>query len=61
MAYIVSVINCMAYRSLSWRTLYEATYGFTPVVMNLMEFEFWQPIIILDENTQFPEYRKIFG
>ena len=26
-----------------------------------MEFKFWEPIIILDDKTQIPESRKIFG
>ena len=26
-----------------------------------MEFEFWEPILILDDKTQFTESRKIFG
>ena len=26
-----------------------------------MEFEFWEPILILYDNTQFPESHNIFG
>ena len=32
MAYSVAIINCMAHLSLSWRTLHEAAYSFTPDV-----------------------------
>ena len=54
------VFNCMAHRSFSWRNQCDAAYVFTPDVAQLMEFELWEPIIILDEKTQFPESRKIF-
>ena len=26
-----------------------------------MDFEFWEPILILDDETQFPEPHYIFG
>ena len=61
MAYVVSILNYMAHISLSWRTPHEAAYGFTPDVAHLMEFEFWEPIQILDDKTQFPDSREIFG
>ena len=51
----------MAHRSLPWRTSHKASYGFTYGVSHLMEFEFWEPIIIIDENTQFTESHNIFG
>ena len=61
MAYVISILNCMAHRSLSWSTSHEATYGFTLDVTHLMKFEFWEPIIILDNKTQFTESHNIFG
>ena len=41
MASVVSIINCMAQSSLSLRTPQKDVYGFTPDVMQLMEFELW--------------------
>ena len=32
MSSVVSIINCMAHHSLSWRNPHEAAYGFTPDV-----------------------------
>ena len=61
MAYVVSILNFMAHRSLSWLTPHEAAYVFTPDVAHLMEFEFWEPILILDDKTQFHDSRDIFG
>ena len=60
-AYAVSILNCMAHRSLSWSTPHEAAYVFTPNVTHLMECEFWDPILTLDEKTQFPDSWEIFG
>ena len=51
----------MAQQSFSWSTTHNAAYGFTPDVAHLMEFEFWEPILILDDKTQFPESHDIFG
>ena len=48
MEYVVSITNCMAHRYLSWRTPHEDTYGFTTNIAHLMEFELWEPILILD-------------
>ena len=55
MAYSVSILSCMAHFSLSWCTTHEAEYGFTPDVAHLMEFELWEPILILDDKTQFTD------
>ena len=60
MEYVVLILNCMAHRSLYWRTPHEAAYTFTPDVSHLMEFKFWEPIIILYDKTQFPESCEIF-
>ena len=61
MAYAVSIINCIAQQSLSWCTPHKAAYGFTPDIAHLKEFEFWEPILILYDNTHFPKSREIFG
>ena len=52
-AYVISILNCMAHRSLSWRAPHETEYGFMHNVAHLMEFEFWETILIVDEKTQF--------
>ena len=51
----------MVHLSLSWRIPHKAAYGFTPDVAHLMEFEFWEPILILDDKTKFTDSREIFG
>ena len=51
----------MAHRSLYWRTTHKATYGFTPDVAHLMKFELLEPNITIEDKTQFPESRDIFG
>ena len=61
MVYVVSLLKCMAHLSLYWRTPHEAAYVFTPNIMHLMDFELWEPILILDDNTQFLDSRDIFG
>ena len=61
MEYVVSIINCMDHYSLSWNTSHEAAYGFTPNVAHLISFEFWEPILILDNKTQFTDSREIVG
>ena len=60
-SYVVSIINCMAHRYLSYNKPHKAAYGFTPDVPHLMEFELWDPILILDDKTQYPNPREIFG
>ena len=44
-----------------WRTPHKAAYGFPPDVSHLMEFEFWENILIIDDKTQFPESHDLFG
>ena len=61
MAYVVSIINCMAHCSLSWHIPHGAANGYTPAVAHLMEFELLEPIPILDYKTQFPDSWEIFG
>ena len=51
----------MAHRYLPWSNSHKAAYGFTYGVSHLMYFEFWEPIIILDEKNQFPESHNIFS
>ena len=55
MAYVFSILNCMDHLSLFWRTPHKAAYGFTTNVAHLIKFEFWEPILILDNKTQFPD------
>ena len=55
MTHVVSILNCMAHRYLSWSKPHEDAYGFTPDVSHLMEFELWEPIIIIDDKNHFPE------
>ena len=59
--YAVSVLSCMAHQSLSWRTPHTSVYGFTPDVAQIMEFELWEQILIIDYKTHFSEYREMFG
>ena len=61
MAYVVPILNCVSYLYLYWRTPNEAAYIFTADVAHLMEFELLEPILILDEKTQFPNSREIFS
>ena len=42
------------------RTPHKSEYGFTPDVAHLMEFELWEPILILYEKNQFPDSQEIF-
>ena len=51
----------MIHRSLYRITPDEAAYGLTPDVAHLMEFEFWETILVLNYKTQFPESRGIYG
>ena len=51
----------MAHLYLSWITTHKAVYGFRPDAAHLMEFEFWEPILIFDDKTQFPDSWEIFG
>ena len=61
MAYVVSILYCMVHCFLSWRTPHEAAYGCMPNVAHLMEFELWEPILTLDDKTQFTKSREILG
>ena len=51
----------MSYRYFFGVPPHEAAYDFTPDVARLMEVKIWEPILILDDKTQFLESRKIFG
>ena len=61
MAYVISILNYMVYHYLYWHTPQEAAHGFTPTVAHLMNFEWWKPILILDDKINLPETREIFG
>ena len=61
MADVFSILNCMDHRSLSWHTPHKAEYGFTPNVTHIMDFEFLETILILDDKTQFHGSREILG
>ena len=56
MACVVSIINYMDRLSLYWRNPHEDEYGFMTNFAHPME-----TILILDEKTQFPDSRGIFG
>ena len=59
MQYVVAIINCMVHHSLYLHTPHKAACGFTPDVYYLMAFRFWEPVFILNDKTQFPEYNEI--
>ena len=61
MAYVVSILKHMAHHSLYWRTPHKAAYGFNPNGVHLTEFEFWEPVLILDDKNQFQNSQEIFG
>ena len=50
----------MVHLSLYWRTQHKAAYGITTDAKHLMEFEFWGPILILDDKTHFTNSQEIF-
>ena len=47
MEYVIYIPNCMAHHSLSWSTPRLDSFGFTTDVTHLIEFELWEPILII--------------
>lgn len=58
--YIASVRECIARRSLGWRSPYEVTWGITPDI-SVFRFVFWEPLWYYDPRRGFPKSKMRKG
>jgi hypothetical protein len=54
MTYCVYLLNHLAHAQIGWRTPIEVAFGCTPDLSELLCFTFYQPVLYLDYESDFP-------
>ena len=59
--FICMLMNVMANRQLNWRTPMEKGLGITPDISPFLQFQWYKPVLFIDNDVSFPNTRERKG